>query len=140
MAELEFDPFQDATDLLILAALGVVAYILYQVYQAGTSCPSWLSSLGLCTPQGMNAPSQVPGNTTVAQSVGGYDKVDGGVTWSCTGPSGSSNDVCTPMTCDANANCTANGSAVPASQTSTAAATVAAQQPSTIGSWLNGIF
>ena len=119
--------------LLIVAGLGILAYLVYKLspavsdlvsgFQSGsTTAYGWwddfLQSIGIQTQSGgMNQPSQVPGNKTVAQSVGGYDKMGAsGQMWSCSGPVGSANDMCTPVTCDASGNCTATGSAVPAAQ------------------------
>ena len=68
-------------------------------------------------PAPLTAPSKVPGNATIAQSIGGYDKLGAsGQMWSCSGPSGSPGDMCTPVSCDANGNCNATGAAVPAAQ------------------------
>lgn len=47
----------------------------------------------------------------------GYTKIGAsGQHWSCSGPNGASNDVCVPVTVDANGNMTTTGAAVPAAQ------------------------
>jgi hypothetical protein len=108
--------------VLLLVVVGAVGYVVYQIITLGKTAADAvdeiLQKFGIATDSGgMNQPSSVPGNKTVAQSAGGYDKLGAsGQMWSCSGPSGSPQDMCTPVNCDANGNCTATGAAVPASQ------------------------
>lgn len=105
--------------ILGFVIVGVLIFVGYEVYELGTPAKDALdklfSYLGLGT--GPADPSKAPaksvpgGGGTIQSDYGGYDMVgNDGNTYSC-----NSSNMCTPMTCDANNNCTATGTAVPAS-------------------------
>jgi hypothetical protein len=109
--------------VLLVAALGIGAYLLYQVTQLGKTGADAVTSLlnvfgiGGQTSQEKAADVvtqqlQVVGGQ--AGGVGGYDKIGAsGQMWSCTG---GAKDMCAPVSVDGSGNSTITGAAVPAAQ------------------------
>lgn len=123
------DVLEDTVNLLELALIGLIVYGAYKIYSEAKTLGSQpcnggslLDMVTGCASKpgaaNQNQPSAVPGNATIAQSIGGYEGFGAnGVYYSCTGPSGSTSDMCTPMNCDlTSGNCTLSGTAIPASQ------------------------
>jgi hypothetical protein len=113
------DVIEDTVNLLELAAIGVVAYLLYKVYQLGSNfnfcdmVPESLQTTLGCLPTNTALEKQLQQAGGQPGGVGGFDGTDiNGQMWSCTGGTNSS---CIKVTCDSNANCTPNGPAVPQS-------------------------
>lgn len=109
------DVFQETIDLAELALIGLVAYVIYEIFSSvnkatSAKCdPNTLIGKFLCS-GGENQPSSVPGQQTISQSVGGYEGFGSdGKYYSC-----DANRMCTPMNCDTNGNCTLSGSPVSA--------------------------
>jgi hypothetical protein len=125
--------------LLIIAAIGVGVYLLYQ---AGGSFADWIDKLtgasaentyGNAAAQSVQHPIATVGtigggwiddvknwfspDKTLPSEISstGYMKIGAsGQHWSCTGPQGAANDSCTPVTIDANGNATISGPGVQA--------------------------
>ena len=110
----------------IVAGLGIIAYLLYQIVSLGKSGADAIKgltdSLGLTSSSAATAANKIV-NTQLPTvggqpgGVGGYDKIGAsGQMWSCTGPSGGASDMCVPITLDSSGNPQVSGAAVPAMQ------------------------